>query len=51
MARYKRMQVLSKMEEIGQVPVFYEPDLETAKQIVKACADGGATALEMTNRG
>ncbi|MBN1523912.1 MAG: bifunctional 4-hydroxy-2-oxoglutarate aldolase/2-dehydro-3-deoxy-phosphogluconate aldolase [Spirochaetales bacterium] len=51
MARYSKLQVLTKMEETGLVPVFYNPDIETAKSILKACADGGAHTIEMTNRG
>ncbi len=51
MARFKRMQILNKMEEIGLVPVFYTPDVNIAKGILKACVDGGALCVEMTNRG
>ena len=51
MARFDRMTVLSVMLETGLVPVFYNGDLEVAKQIVGACVEGGATAVEFTNRG
>jgi len=51
MARYKRLETLVLMKEIGMVPVFYNPDFETAKNVVCACADGGARAVEFTNRG
>jgi 2-dehydro-3-deoxyphosphogluconate aldolase/(4S)-4-hydroxy-2-oxoglutarate aldolase len=51
MARFTRMEVLNSMVEIGLVPVFYHKDLETAKKIVQACADGGAKVVEFTNRG
>ena len=51
MARYKRLEVLNEMIRTGLVPVFYESDLETAVQIVQACADGGARLIEFTNRG
>ncbi len=51
MARFARMEVLSAMYEIGLVPVFYHQDVETAKNIVKACVDGGARLVEFTNRG
>lgn len=51
MARFKRLQVLNKMVEIGLVPVFYTPDVEAAKGIVQACVAGGALCIEMTNRG
>jgi len=33
------------------VPLFYHPDLEISKQVVKACYDGGARLLEFTARG
>jgi 2-dehydro-3-deoxyphosphogluconate aldolase/(4S)-4-hydroxy-2-oxoglutarate aldolase len=51
MARYDRMAVLNAMFDTGLVPVFYNPDVEVAKQVLHACADGGARLLEFTNRG
>jgi 2-dehydro-3-deoxyphosphogluconate aldolase/(4S)-4-hydroxy-2-oxoglutarate aldolase len=51
MARHSRLSVLTAMKQIGLVPVFYNKDAEVAKAIVKACADGGAKAIEFTNRG
>ncbi len=51
MARFKRLQVLNTIVEGGLVPVFYEPDVETAKKIIEAVADGGCRVAEMTNRG
>jgi 2-dehydro-3-deoxyphosphogluconate aldolase/(4S)-4-hydroxy-2-oxoglutarate aldolase len=39
------------MVELGLVPVFYNGDVEVAKRIVSACADGGARVVEFTNRG
>jgi 2-dehydro-3-deoxyphosphogluconate aldolase/(4S)-4-hydroxy-2-oxoglutarate aldolase len=51
MARFKRLEVLNAMVETGLVPVFYEADVEKAKAIVRACAEGGARAIEFTNRG
>jgi len=51
MARFKRMTTLNKIEEIGVVPVFYNPDIDIAKKIVSACHRGGAKVVEMTNRG
>lgn len=51
MARYARLEVLNEIVKAGLVPVFYEPDLETAKKIVAACAEGGTRAIEFTNRG
>lgn len=51
MARFMRLDVLNKMVELGLVPVFYQPDLEVAKQVVAACSTGGAKVVEFTNRG
>jgi 2-dehydro-3-deoxyphosphogluconate aldolase/(4S)-4-hydroxy-2-oxoglutarate aldolase len=51
MARYARLEVLNEIVKAGLVPVFYHQDLETAKKIVAACVDGGARAVEFTNRG
>ncbi|MDH6308549.1 2-dehydro-3-deoxyphosphogluconate aldolase/(4S)-4-hydroxy-2-oxoglutarate aldolase [Dysgonomonas sp. PFB1-18] len=51
MARFSRIQVCSVMAETGMVPVFYHNDCETAKQVVKACYEGGVRAFEFTNRG
>ncbi len=51
MARFSRMETLSIIKEIGLVPVFFNDDLDVAKRIVSACADGGAKVIEFTNRG
>ena len=51
MARFDKLAVLKKIGETGMVPVFYDKDAEVAKQVVKACYDGGVRAFEFTNRG
>ena len=51
MARFNRLETLTKMKDVGLVPVFYNPDIEISKKILKACAEGGAICVEMTNRG
>lgn len=51
MARFDRMTVLNKIMELGLIPVFYHADVEVAAKIVAACAEGGATVVEFTNRG
>jgi len=51
MARFSRLKTLTVMEDIGLIPVFYNSDIEISKNIVKACAEGGAICIEMTNRG
>lgn len=51
MAEYSRIQVYAMMVETGMIPVFYHSDLEIAKQVVKACYQGGVRVFEFTNRG
>ena len=51
MARYRRLETLNAMIEVGLIPVFYNADAEVAIEIVKACTAGGARVIEFTNRG
>jgi len=51
MARFPRLEVLNRIVEVGLVPVFYHADLEVASQVLAACAAGGVTVFEFTNRG
>ena len=51
MARFDKIAVLNRMAATGVVPVFYNGDAEVAKQVVKACYEGGVRAFEFTNRG
>jgi 2-dehydro-3-deoxyphosphogluconate aldolase/(4S)-4-hydroxy-2-oxoglutarate aldolase len=51
MARFSRLVVLNTIIDTGLVPIFYNPDVEVAKNIAKACAAGGARVVEFTNRG
>ncbi len=51
MARFSKIQVLNAMKSTGMVPVFYHKDVEVAKNVIKACYDGGVRAFEFTNRG
>ena len=51
MARFNKMQVLDAIVSTGMVPVYYNKDVEIAKQVVKACYEGGVRAFEFTNRG
>jgi 2-dehydro-3-deoxyphosphogluconate aldolase/(4S)-4-hydroxy-2-oxoglutarate aldolase len=39
------------MKKVGVIPVFYNADFETARDVICACADGGANVIEFTNRG
>ncbi|RLG94411.1 hypothetical protein DRO37_05705 [Candidatus Bathyarchaeota archaeon] len=51
MAKFMRHEVIGRILELGLTPIFYHGDLEVAKKIVQACADGGAKVIEFTNRG
>jgi 2-dehydro-3-deoxyphosphogluconate aldolase/(4S)-4-hydroxy-2-oxoglutarate aldolase len=46
-----RLAVLAAMIEQGVIPVFYHPDVEVCKNVIQACANGGAKCIEFTNRG
>jgi 2-dehydro-3-deoxyphosphogluconate aldolase/(4S)-4-hydroxy-2-oxoglutarate aldolase len=48
--KFSKIQVLKAMKETGMVPVFYHSDIEIAKNVVKACYDGGVRVFEFTNR-
>ncbi len=50
-AKHSRLEVLSTIKDIGLLPVFYNSDFEVSKNVLCACADGGAKAIEFTNRG
>ena len=49
--RFNKVQVLTVMSQTGIVPVFYHSDIEIAKNVLKACYEGGIRAFEFTNRG
>lgn len=51
MAQFTRIEVIKVMEETGMVPLFYHPDVELGKKVLKACYDGGSRLLEFTARG
>ena len=51
MAQFSRMEVASVMKENGMVPLFYHPDIELGKKVLKACYDGGSRLMEFTARG
>ena len=39
------------MNNSGLIPVFYHPDCEIVKKVIKACYDGGCRVFEYTDRG
>ncbi|MEM1120115.1 MAG: bifunctional 4-hydroxy-2-oxoglutarate aldolase/2-dehydro-3-deoxy-phosphogluconate aldolase, partial [Bacteroidota bacterium] len=51
MAKFSKLAVLQKVAEQGMMPLFYHPDVELGKAVIKACYEGGARLLEFTNRG
>ena len=51
MAQYSRIEVVNVMKETGLVPLFYHPDIEISKKVLKACYEGGARLMEFTARG
>ena len=51
MAAKDRLSVLLAMMDQGVIPVFYDPDVEVCKNVIQACANGGAKCIEFTNRG
>ena len=51
MAKYSKLKVIQTMKETGMIPVFYNPDVEIGKKVLKACYDGGVRVFEFTNRG
>lgn len=46
-----RLSVLTALNEQGVVPVFTHPDPDVCIGVIQACANGGARAIEFTNRG
>ncbi|OJJ16856.1 bifunctional 4-hydroxy-2-oxoglutarate aldolase/2-dehydro-3-deoxy-phosphogluconate aldolase [marine bacterium AO1-C] len=50
MAKFKGSEVIEKMIGSGFTPVFYNPAIEVAKNVLKACYEGGARVFEFTNR-
>ncbi len=51
MARFMRLDVINKILAMGILPLFYHGEVESAIEVVKACAQGGVAAIEFTNRG
>jgi len=51
MAKFTRIQVAQKMKEQGMVPLFYNADIDIAKQLLQSIYAGGARLLEFTSRG
>ena len=43
--------IIELMLETKIIPLFYEANVETARNLVDACYEGGARVIEFTNRG
>ena len=46
MARFRRIDVVLKMEETGMIPIFYNQDIDLSKEAVR---EGDATAGSIKN--
>jgi len=51
MPEMMRHRVIEAILEVGLVTVFHNGDARVAKEVVRACLDGGARIVEFTNRG
>lgn len=51
MGRFSHLEVVATIQEVGLIPLFYQPDPALVVAAVKACASGGARVVEFTNRG
>lgn len=51
MAKFSKMEVMAAMQRTPMVPVFYDANPDVAKNVVKACYEGGVRCFEFTNRG
>ncbi|MHB1375874.1 MAG: bifunctional 4-hydroxy-2-oxoglutarate aldolase/2-dehydro-3-deoxy-phosphogluconate aldolase [Candidatus Humimicrobiaceae bacterium] len=51
MARFERLKVYNTIFEDGMIPLFFNKDKNTAKEITEALVKGGSRLLEFTNRG
>ena len=51
MSKFNKVQFLHTVIETGMVPVFFNKNIDIAKNVVKACYDGGVRVFEFTNRG
>ena len=50
MSRYRRLEILQMIKQIGFIPIFYHPDKEVCVSVTEACVRGGALLVELVNR-
>ncbi len=51
MAHFTRLQVYNALKATPLVPLFTSPDVETCKDVMRACYRAGIRLFEITNRG
>ena len=51
MARFSRLEVITKILDTGIIPLFYNGDIKLSIELAAACSRGGAGVIEFTNRG
>ena len=51
MSTFSKTEVLLKLQTVPVVPVFFHADAQVAKEVVRACYEGGIRVFEFTNRG
>lgn len=51
MARHSRLEVLTALQRSGFLPIFFHADSAVSCKVMAACAEGGASLFEFTNRG
>ncbi len=51
MARFSRIEVITRILDTGLIPLFYNGDAQLSIELASACSRGGAGVIEFTNRG
>jgi len=51
MASHNRADVMTTIRSDGAIPIFYNADLDTSKEVAQCIVAGGLSTLEFTNRG
>ncbi len=51
MFEVSKYDTVRKILEIGLLPTFHNPKIETVQKIIESCLDAGAEVIEFTNRG
>ena len=51
MASHGKADVLATIRRDGVVPVFYNADIDTTREVARRLVSGGISTIEFTNRG